>query len=116
MQTNQINTNETNVNQPNDVAQSNMQNNLQNNVVQNPYINNQPSQNAQTQNSSFLSNFNNADFIKGALIGAAIGYVLTNEKAQKAIMKTVAKGSQMLQMGVEEMKERFEDAKAEMNQ
>lgn len=77
----------------------------------NPYINN--TQNA-TDNSSFLSTFNNAEFVKGALIGAAVGYLLTNEKAQKTIMKAVAKGGEMLQMGVEEVKERFEDVKAEM--
>lgn len=80
-------------------------------LAQNPYV----SQNvSNTQNSSFLNSFTTDEFIKGALIGAAVGYLLTNEKAQKTIMKTVAKGTQMLQMGVEEMKERFEDVKAEM--
>jgi hypothetical protein len=39
---------------------------------------------------------------------------LTNEKAQKAIFKTVAKGSKLFQTGIEEMKERMEDAKAEL--
>ncbi len=83
-------------------------------LAQNPYVSSNV-QNAQA-NSSFLSSFNTNDFLKGALIGAAAGYLLTNEKAQKAIMKTFAKGTSMLQMGVEELKERFEDAKAEMEQ
>lgn len=83
------------------------------NLAQNPYIA-QNTNNTQNSQPSFLGSFSNEEFIKGALIGAAVGYILTNEKAQKTIMKTVAKGTQMLQMGVEEMKERFEDVKAEM--
>lgn len=89
---------------------------------QNPYYANAPqqtnqnpyAQNTQNDNSSLFGFLNNAEFLKGALIGAAAGYLLTNEKAQKAIFKTLAKGTQAVQMGVEEMKERFEDAKAEM--
>lgn len=61
-----------------------------------------------------LSSFNTNDFLKGALIGAVATYLLTNEKAQKAIFKTVAKGTKLFQTGVEEMKERMEDAKAEL--
>lgn len=85
------------------------------NLAQNPYIE-QNVDNTQNATNSFLGSLNSQDFLKGALIGAAVGYLLTNEKAQKTILKTVAKGTQMLQMGVEEMKERFEDAKAEMGQ
>lgn len=120
-----------------------MQNNMQNNMAQeagnvannqmaqnaNPYYNtnvngvntmaNDAQQNManpqiQNNNQSILNSLNSSEFIKGALIGVAAGYLLTNEKAQKAIFKTIAKGTSMLQMGVEEMKERFEDAKAEM--
>ena len=54
-----------------------------------------------------------ADFIKGALIGAAVTYLLTNEKVQDALFKTAAKTSGMFQAGMEEVKERYEDAKAE---
>lgn len=75
------------------------------NTNNNPYVQN---------NSSFLNSLTSSEFLKGALIGATVGFLLTNEKAQKTIFKTVAKGTQMLQMGVEEMKERYEDAKAEM--
>lgn len=96
--------------------------NAHQNVNNNPYIqqNVNPyykdaSQNPHTYNqNSFFNSLTGSEFLKGALIGAAAGFLLTNEKAQKTIFKTVAKGTQMLQMGVEEMKERFEDAKAEM--
>ncbi|XPV69526.1 MAG: YtxH domain-containing protein [Halarcobacter sp.] len=81
------------------------------NMQQNPYINqginNQPVQNNQ-------STFNNADFIKGALIGAAATYLLTNKNAQQTIMKAFSKGNELFQAGMEELKERYEDAKAQM--
>lgn len=82
------------------------------NVGQNPYINqplnlNQPVQNTQ-------NGFNNADFIKGALIGAAATYLLTNKNAQQTIMKAFSKGTELFQAGMEELKERYEDAKAQM--
>ncbi len=87
------------------------QNNTKNNT-KNPYV----SVNNDKKNDNLLSSFNTNDFLKGVLIGATAGYLLTNEKAQKSIMKTFAKGANMLQMGVEELKERFEDVKAEMEQ
>jgi hypothetical protein len=83
------------------------------NVRQNPYINQplnvnqQPAQNTQ-------NGFNNADFIKGALIGAAATYLLTNKNAQQTIMKAFSKGTELFQAGMEELKERYEDAKAQM--
>lgn len=55
-----------------------------------------------------------ADFIKGALIGAAVTYLLNNEKVQTAAFKAVAKTSTMFQAGMEEVKERYEDARAEV--
>ena len=61
------------------------------------------------------SNFNAAGFIKGALIGGVVAYVLTNENAQKAIFSAIAKSSNLLQAGFEELKERFEDIKAEID-
>jgi hypothetical protein len=76
----------------------------------NPYIKNQ--QNGGLLNTNF--GFKGGDFVVGALIGAGIAYVLTNEKASKAVLKTLAKGTNFLQAGFEELKERFEDAKAEI--
>jgi len=79
----------------------------------NPYINNTaaPVQN----NTSLLGTFDTNQFLLGALIGVAGAYLLTNEKAQKAVFKTVAKGGAMFSAGLEELKERFEDAQAELD-
>ena len=92
------------------------------NINQNPYINQAANQNfnplqnnmQQTLPSTQQSGFNNGDFIKGALIGALATYLLTNKNAQETIMKTVGKGSELFSAGIEELKERYEDAKAQM--
>ncbi len=87
-------------------------------LSQNPYVNQQnafnqvPNQTANTQNQSL---FTNGDFVKGALIGAAVTFLLTNKTAQKTIFKAASKGSELFQAGMEEIKERFEDAKAQMD-
>lgn len=84
------------------------------NINQNPYINPQPNQQfgaPATQNQGL---FNNSDFVKGALIGAAVTFLLTNKGAQETIMKAASKGSELFQAGMEELKERYEDAKAQM--
>jgi len=77
----------------------------------NPYIDNTTQT---TTNTNLLGTFDTNQFLLGALIGVAGAYLLTNEKAQKAIFKTVAKGGAMFSAGLEEMKERFEDAQAEL--
>lgn len=85
-------------------------------MEKNPYI----KQNHESTNplsaipNQIMGTFNTKQFVIGALIGAVGAYLLTNEKAQKALFKTVAKGTQAFQAGIEEMKERFEDAKAEL--
>ncbi len=81
-------------------------------LMQNPYIN--LTQNLPQQQPNILGQINSNDFIKGALIGAGVTYLLTNENVQKAIMKTVARGVELFQSGIEEMKEKCEDAKAEI--
>ncbi len=84
---------------------------MQNNTLnKNPYINHTPINSQNIQNSGFDSK----DFIKGALIGAAVTYLLTNKNAQENIMKAVSKGTELFQAGMEELKERMEDAKAAM--
>jgi len=87
------------------------------NINQNPYIN---------QNTNSLSNmqqplpqnngssFNTGDFIKGALLGAAVTYLLTNKTAQDTAMKAFGKGSELFGAGIEELKERYEDMKAQI--
>lgn len=78
----------------------------------NPYIN---QQNTPNPNNPLLGSFDTQKFLIGAAIGAVGVYLLTNEEAQKTIFKTVAKTGEMLSAGMEEMKERFEDAKAELD-
>lgn len=84
--------------------------------MENPYINKEIVSNVvpDINTNGVLSSIDTGDFIKGALIGAVATYLLTNESAQKAIFKTVAKGTELFQSGIEEMKERMEDAKAEL--
>lgn len=63
---------------------------------------------------SFLGlDVQNSNFWKGALLGAAVTLLVTNESVQKGVIKTVSKLTAAAQCGVEEMKEKFEDAKAE---
>ena len=83
----------------------------------NPYINSfNTSQNNPYTTTGFLGNENaQKDFLKGALIGAVATFLLTNENAQKAIFKGFAKVSSLFESGIEELKERYEDAKAEVN-
>jgi len=84
-----------------------------NNPGQNPYI--QATQgNGTEMTAQPKSGFDTGDFVKGALIGAAVTYVMTNKNVQDALFKTVAKSSSLFQAGMEEVKERFEDAKAEV--
>jgi len=83
----------------------------------NPYINNQVGNG--TANNMGVQNPNNdsilnGDFVKGALIGAGVAFLLTNKTTQGAIMNGFSKGSELVQAGIEELKERMEDAKAQM--
>ena len=85
-------------------------------INQNPYINQGNQQVFDNQNNQVPQNqsfFNNSDFVKGALIGAAVTFLLTNKNAQETIMKTASKGSELFQAGMEELKERYEDIKAQ---
>ena len=113
-----------------DSLQSNpyINNNAQNQQAQNGFGNafgvNQTTQanqtNAQGNTTNALSSFFNSgnsqqDFLKGAFIGAVATFILTNKDAQKAIFKGFAKISSLFEMGIEELKERYEDAKAEVD-
>lgn len=63
---------------------------------------------------SFLGlDVQDSQFWKGALLGAAVTLLVTNESVQKGLVKTVSKLTLAAQSGMEEMKEKFEDAKAE---
>jgi hypothetical protein len=70
----------------------------------------QPAPYAHQQSSSLF----NDRFLKGLLIGAAAAYLLTNENVQRTAIKGAVKAWGLLQGGVEELKERFHDAEAEV--
>lgn len=110
----------------------------QNQAPQNPYINNPQNmqniaprganpyyqENYQYQANPYMpspkSSFNifgetpSDKLLRGLLIGGAAAYILTNENAQKAIIKTGVKLFETLAGGVEEFKEKIMDAKAEL--
>lgn len=122
-------------NNTNNAGNSTNNTNLENlnSVQNNPYINNAGNNGANDANSAntqsanttngitnTISSFFNSgntqqDFLKGALIGAVATFILTNEDAQRTIFKGFAKLSSLFEMGIEELKERYEDAKAEVD-
>lgn len=80
-----------------------------------PFLNAAPvyPQQAQSNSGLFTLSPQNTQFWKGVALGAAVTLVLTNESVQKGLVKAVAKMTAAAQSGIEEMKEKFEDAKAE---
>lgn len=78
-------------------------------------LQNYPVQPPAPATSTFLGlDIASATFWKGAVIGAGVALLVTNETVQKAVVKTVSKGMAAASAGVEELKEKFEDAKAEV--
>ena len=117
-------TSQGNANQNSNAPQSTAfgtQNSQSQNGFGNAFGANQSTQaNTQGNATSALSSFFNSgnsqqDFLKGAFIGAVATFILTNKDAQKAIFKGFAKISSLFEMGIEELKERYEDAKAEVD-
>lgn len=53
-------------------------------------------------------------FVIGLLVGAGVAYLLTNEAAQQAAIRSAVRGWHLVRGGVEELKERFRDAEAEL--
>ncbi len=68
----------------------------------------------QTQTAQPFFNFANDRFLRGLLIGAAATYLLTNEEVQRTVIKGAVKVWTTVQGGLEEAKERFRDAEAEL--
>jgi hypothetical protein len=98
-------------------SQNQMKNQLQNRQ-QNPYFD----QNAAQPANPYINNtvqrrtansFNTKDMLTGALVGAAATYILTNENVQKILFKGIVGFNEFISGGFDELKERFEDAKAE---
>ena len=77
--------------------------------MNNPYINEENANEvvandaAATQPSAVDNAINNA------------AQVLTNPKAQECVFKAIIKGGELINAGIEELKERFEDVKAELD-
>ncbi|NEV62499.1 hypothetical protein [Thiorhodococcus minor] len=67
------------------------------------------------QPSGSLLNMPNDRFLKGMLIGVAATYLLTNEQVQRTAIKGVVKAWSLFQGGIEEVKEKFGDAAAELH-
>jgi len=63
--------------------------------------------------SSFFD-FRDERFVKGAVTGAALTFLLTNDSVQKNAVKSMVKIWHLFQGGIEEVKERFRDAEAEI--
>ncbi|MFW5899621.1 MAG: YtxH domain-containing protein [Desulfovermiculus sp.] len=60
--------------------------------------------------------FSNPGYMKGFLLGAGATLVLTNPRVKKAMLRGTVKLWSMVQGGVEEVKEQFQDVQAEMSQ
>ncbi|MFG1394628.1 hypothetical protein [Xanthobacter agilis] len=73
-------------------------------------------QGAQQQGSGFNWHQHPAadSLIKGLVVGAGAAYLLTNETAQRTILRTAVQVWGFLQGSVEELKERLHDAEAEV--
>lgn len=77
-----------------------------------PYYQQPPQPPARAQAGSLLGN---PRFIRGALVGAAVTYLLTNEQVQQTAIHGAVRAWSLVRGGVEEMKERFRDAEAELH-
>lgn len=59
--------------------------------------------------------FNDPGYLKGLVLGAAVTYVLTNPKVQRALVKGAVTLFSAVQGGFEEVKEQIQDIKSEMS-
>src|SRR6056297_12282 len=57
----------------------------------------------------------NTRFFKGAFVGALAAYLLSHPEVQEAAVRGAVKTWSLVQGGVEEMKDRFRDAEAELH-
>lgn len=71
---------------------------------------------AQKASNGFLGiDIHNDALVKGVVIGAGLTYLLTNETVQKNLIGAAVRLWSTLQGGVEEVKERFRDAEADLH-
>lgn len=86
-------------------------------TMQNPYYTQAPNPALAQQSSTMdliMGTTTNERLVRGLILGAAAAYLLTNENAQKAVIKTGMKLYGAVAGGVEEFKEKVMDVKAEM--
>jgi hypothetical protein len=55
------------------------------------------------------------DFTRGLLVGAAAAYMVANPKLQQATISSLVKAWNAVQGGFSELRERFQDAEAELD-
>jgi hypothetical protein len=60
--------------------------------------------------------FSNPGYTKGFLIGVGATLLLTNPRVKKAMVRGTVRLWSMVQGGVEEVKEQFQDVQAELSQ
>lgn len=65
--------------------------------------------------SVFSLDVKSSTFWTGAVLGAGLTLLVTNESVQKTVMKTASKLMAATSGGVEELKEKYRDAKAEVD-
>jgi hypothetical protein len=65
---------------------------------------------------SKLLDFEDKDFWKGALVGAAAVLLLTNENVQRALFRGAVKGRDAVEEGVEKVKEGVEKVKQKVRE
>lgn len=65
---------------------------------------------------SKLLDFDDKDFWKGALVGAAVVLLLTNESVQSALFRGAVKGREAIKDGVDAVKEGVDKAKAKVKE
>jgi len=89
--------------------------------MNNPYINEEnvasetAANNAAAAQPSAIDNAINNAAQHLLVLGGIAAYVLTNPKAQECVFKAIIKGGELINAGIEELKERFEDVKAELD-
>lgn len=57
----------------------------------------------------------NPRFVRGLVVGAAVAALLSDERVQRAAIRTAVRTWTAVSGGVEELKERFRDAEAELH-
>ncbi len=60
--------------------------------------------------------FSNSSYLKGFVLGAGVTLMLANPAVQKAMVRGTVKLWSLVQGGMEEVKEQFQDIKAEMSE